>query len=87
MIRLTEEQEQEHRVVKEALKILEGIGARFERDEEVEPQVIETQVFHHYKTPLQFWTLNFNRAKLQRENTQFTIVDSRGFRAPVLTWV
>jgi len=41
MIRLTEEQEQEHRVVEEALKILEGIGARLERDEEVDPGTIE----------------------------------------------
>jgi hemerythrin-like domain-containing protein len=41
MVELTAEQEEEHRVVEEALSILKGVGRKFERDEDVDPEVIE----------------------------------------------
>ncbi|MFB6290941.1 MAG: hemerythrin domain-containing protein [Candidatus Bipolaricaulia bacterium] len=41
MVDLTTEQEEEHRVVEEALTILKGVGRKFDRDEDVNPEIIE----------------------------------------------
>lgn len=44
MVKLTEEQKKEHRVIEHALDILERVCERFENDEDVDPKIIEKTI-------------------------------------------